>query len=148
MKLKITSWILVLLALGIGSLVIFGWITHTPLLIQILPNLVPMQFNTALLMIASSLGLVCFLLNLRILGCIIGLTVATFATLTLLQYILGVDFAIDELFYNHYITTKSSHSGRMAPNSAICYIFLGLGALGLNLNFKADFNSKFLPPPF
>ena len=46
--------------------------------------------------------------------------------LTLLQYVGSVSIGIDELFMKHDVTVKTSHPGRMAPNTAICFTLVGL----------------------
>jgi len=110
-----------------------GWWTHTTSLIQILPTFVPMQFNTAL----------CFLLiaiaffftygkSLRVISYILCALVFLLSFLTLLEYILRIDMHIDELFIQHYITTRSLHPGRMAPNTALCMMFSAI-AIGASL---------------
>ena len=45
---------------------------------------------------------------------------------TLVQYIAGVDLSIDQLFMEHYVKVKTSHPGRMAPNTALCFSLSGL----------------------
>lgn len=58
-----------------------------------------------------------------------ALPVTILGGLTLSQYGSGVDLGIDELLMEAYITTKSSHPGRMAPNSALCFVVAGLALL-------------------
>ncbi|MCH9614795.1 MAG: Sensor histidine kinase RcsC [Chlamydiia bacterium] len=118
-------------AFALGIVVLIGWWFHRPTLVQVLPNLVPMQFNTALLFVVASLGLFCSLISYN--GCkvVLALFLGVFALLTLSQYMFGWDLSIDELFQKAYITTKSSNPGRMAPNTAIGFIFISLGLLSL-----------------
>ena len=47
----------------------------------------------------------------------------------MVEYVGGVSLGIDELFMDHTITTKTSHPGRMAPNTAACFTLLGLSAV-------------------
>ena len=49
--------------------------------------------------------------------------------LTLMEYIGHANLGIDELFMKHDITVKTSHPGRMAPNTAICFTLIGLAAV-------------------
>ena len=44
---------------------------------------------------------------------------------TLIQYISGHDFGIDEFFVDPVFITKTSHPGRMAPNTALCFLLCG-----------------------
>ncbi len=131
---RIAPTILSGLATLLGVLVIIGWYTKTVGLIQVLPHLVPMQYNTALLMTLSGLSVIAHLYNFRIPSGIIGAFVAIVGTLTLLQYGTGADFGIDQLIQKHYITTRSLHPGRMAPNTALCFVFMGLGVLILSFH--------------
>ena len=47
-------------------------------------------------------------------------------TLTLIEYVSGINLGIDQLFMEHYIGVKTSHPGRMAPNTALCFSLTGL----------------------
>jgi len=116
--------------LGLGLLVIFGWHSGNRTLVQVMPGFVPMQYNTALGFVLCGAGLV--LLATRKVGGarVAGALAATVGLLTLVEYIGHVDLGIDELFMKHDITTATSHPGRMAPNTAICFAFMGL-ALGV-----------------
>ncbi|MER2491914.1 hybrid sensor histidine kinase/response regulator [Catenovulum sediminis] len=113
------GWLIVFL----GCLVIFGWHMQLVALVQLLPSLVPMQYNTALGFILLGLSL---LISNKLLKTFCCSFIALIATLTLIQYIAGVDFSIDQLFMQHYITQATSHPGRMAPNTAICFILMSL----------------------
>ncbi|MEL7339490.1 MAG: ATP-binding protein, partial [Bacteroidota bacterium] len=116
---------LVLLAL----VVILGWYTNNIFLIQLNPAFAAMQYNTALgfLFFGGALSLMnsrfkWFPLILGFLGALVGF-------LTLDQYLLGVDFKIDELLMEHYIDLESAYPGRMSPNTAICFFLAGLAFL-------------------
>jgi signal transduction histidine kinase/preprotein translocase subunit Sss1 len=106
----------------LGVVVLMGWFTHNQSLIQIFPNLVPMQFNTALCFLL--IGAATFMLSRRLerkLPIVIAVIGGTIGLLTLLEYVLGISLGLDELFMEHYITTETSHPGRMAPNTALCF---------------------------
>lgn len=124
----------------LGLLVIFGWHFHNTVLIQILPSFVPMQFNTALCFLMSGIGVLA-LDRFRWLSLLMGFAVAILSLLTLIQTIFGVSLGVDELFFKHYVDTLSSYPGRMAPNTALCFLLTGL-TLFLNFFFstKATFS--------
>ncbi len=42
------------------------------------------------------------------------------------MHTLDVDLGIDQLFMEHSITVKTSHPGRMAPNTALCFLLSGV----------------------
>ncbi|NIO84302.1 MAG: PAS domain-containing sensor histidine kinase, partial [Candidatus Aminicenantes bacterium] len=50
----------------------------------------------------------------------------TIGILTLSQYISGTELGIDQLLMEHYITVETSHPGRMAPNTALCFSLSGI----------------------
>jgi PAS domain S-box-containing protein len=118
-----------------GITVMFGWIFNIPALLQIVPGFDAMAFNaslcfvlfgSALLLIQYQTGKyqrpVFFVLSL--LGTLIGL-------ITLLQFLFHFNTGLDELFIADKQVVSRSHlfPGRMAFNSAICVLLLGLGFL-------------------
>ena len=109
----------------LGMAVIAGWHTQTASLIQILPELVPMQYNTALVFLGAGGALVALDLSRRLVAGIAGAAVTVLGLMTLLQYLLGVNLGIDELLMRHYIQVETSHPGRMAPNTALCFVLTG-----------------------
>lgn len=120
---KISSSISVLA----GITVIYGWYMANPLLIQISEKFVPMQFNTALGFILSGIILFYALVkkNLPSFAQAISIVLLMLAGATLYEYIAGVNLGIDELFFKHYITTKTASPGRMSPNTAACFTLIG-----------------------
>jgi len=114
------------MAFLLGAIVLFGWYTHNPDLIQVNRAFVPMQYNTALGFLIAAIGLL-FLShsNYKIAG-FFGLMVFFIGFLTIIEYISGWDLHIDQLFMEHYIDLKSSLPGRMAPNTALCFTLSGL----------------------
>lgn len=120
------------LLLGIGLVVIFGWFIGSVSLIQISPQFVPMQFNTALGFILIGSSLIGFINHRRKLVKYFGIVLILLGGLTLAQHIFGVDFGIDELFMKHYITIATSKPGRMAPNTALSFLLSGLAILTMS----------------
>ena len=116
------------LVIFLGCFVILGWITHIPILIQLLPTFVPMQFNTALGFVLSGLAMCLFNRFPKFSG-IISSVLIILGFLTLLEYICLLNFHIDELFIRHYISTYTSHPGRMSPNTALCFTLTGIAYL-------------------
>lgn len=115
-----------MLILILGCMVIAGWHLKNTALIQIHPAFAPMQYNTALAFILSGLGLMGLGTNHKRISLIAGTAICALGFLTVLQYIFSIDIGLDQLFIKHYITTKTSHPGRMAPNTAICFMLLGI----------------------
>ena len=129
----------------LGIVVLVGWYTHNITLIQVLPTFVAMQFNTALSFLLSGLGVIALARENRSASStsiVCGIAVILVGLLTLVQYIFVINLGIDELLMEHYITTETSHSGRMAPNTALCFLLTGAALVLLNSTNK---NSKILP---
>jgi PAS domain S-box-containing protein len=118
--------LLALIVVFIGIIVLFGWATQSSKLIQVLPTFVPMQFNTALGFFLAGISLFISIRGDKKIASILGVFVASIGLLTIIQYVWSVDIGIDQLFMDHYITTKSLHPGRMAPNTAFCFLLFGI----------------------
>jgi len=116
----------------LGIVVLFGWYAHNSTLIQVLPSFVPMQYNTAAGFFISGLGGLFIAFKYKKLAIFCGGLVAAIGVLTLIEYIFGVNLHIDQLMMEHYVTVKSSHPGRMAPNTALCFSLTGLAILFLS----------------
>ena len=110
------------LSVLLGAVVLIGWYTLNTKLIQVLPGFVPMQFNTALGFLFSGAGLTLIFKKKIALAKIVFGLIGFIGFLTLLEYIFHYDIGIDELLMDHYITTETSHPGRMAPNTALCFL--------------------------
>jgi len=132
--LKITAIVAAGLSTILGITVLFGWYTHNVMLIQVLPSFVPMQYNTALGFFICGLGGLFMSFHYRRSAMICGGIAASIGLLTLIEYIFWVNLGIDQLMIEHYVTVKSSHPGRMAPNTALCFGLSGL-ALLITTNF-------------
>lgn len=115
----------------LGLTVLIGWYTHAETLIQVYPSFAPMQYNTAFDFLLSGTGILLFrikkyqwLFGFGSLVCLLG-------TLTIVQYIFNLNLNIDQLFIRNYITIETSHPGRMAPNTALCFSLTGFAMLFL-----------------
>lgn len=116
----------------IGLLVIVGWYTHKPFLIQLYPTFAPMQFNAAIGFVISGLGLISACLGKKHLTILFGSLVSLLALLTFVQFVLNIDLGIDKVFIEPYITTQSAPPGRMSPVTAICFILVGISLLSIS----------------
>lgn len=130
-----TTRIYLLLAGGLsailGLVVLTGWHVHNQALVQVQPSFVPMQYNTALGFLLSGVGLLLVAQGRLWTAVISALGAGTIGLLTLSQYLTGVDLGIDQLLMEHYITVETSHLGRMAPNTALCFALVGVAIAGL-----------------
>ncbi len=115
-----------LFTLFVSLLVMIGWTQNSSTIVQILPHLAPMQFNTALCFFLIGVAFWIKTLGLRKTAFCLAVTAIIIPFLTLTQYFLGVSFGIDELFIRHSIEVRTSHPGRMSPNTALLFILSGL----------------------
>ncbi len=124
--LRIASLVFGGATLLLGLVVIVGWYTGNRTLIQVLPQFVPMQYNTALGFVLSGAALLLLIVEHRRAAVVVGALAALIGALTLVEYVAQIDLHIDEFFMKHDITTATSHPGRMAPNTAMCFLLVGL----------------------
>lgn len=111
-------------AAALGLAVLAGWLFHVPALVQLRRTWVPMQANTAVCLVVLA-GAVATHRRWPDAAAALGGAAATLAAVTLVQYVSGLDFGIDEALFEHEITTLTSHPGRMAPNTATSFLCLG-----------------------
>ncbi len=120
----------------LGSFVLTGWFTHNRSLIQILPTFVPMQFNTALGFLLCGIALFLSIRRYKKAAILLSIIIFAIGGLTLAEYIFGTNFGIDQMFMRHYINIKTSHPGRMAPNTALCFVLSSIAIFVYKFDFK------------
>jgi PAS domain S-box-containing protein len=113
---------------ALGGLVVAGWLTVAVTLIQVLPGMPPMQYNTALGFMICGAALLAATLDLRRPTALLGGLAAVIGLATLVETLFQSNLGIDDLLVETYIFTGVSDPGRMAPNSALA---LGLSGLAL-----------------
>lgn len=126
------------LPLLLGATVLTGWYTGNKLLIQVSPTFVPMQYNTALGFLLCGLGLLLALYWRDIGGVVCGWLSAIIGLATLSEYGFQIDIGLDQLFMEHYVTTATSHPGRMAPNTALSFSVVGLALVAVTRDTSAQ----------
>jgi two-component system, sporulation sensor kinase E len=140
-----------IVTITVGIIVMLGWIFNIPVLQQIVPGFVTMAFNAALGFVLFGGALIftqyqvgkyqtaiSFILSL--LGTLIGL-------ITLLQFLFNFNTGLDQLFVTDRQPLSGTHlfAGRMAYNSAVNFLILGLGFLMLNIkNRVSDLIAQYL----
>jgi PAS domain S-box-containing protein len=121
------------LSFALGLLVLGGWYTNNATLVQIAPELLPMQYHTALCFLLGGLGLLLLAARrLSWLAAACGIIVALIGLLTLGEYLLGVNLGIDQPVMRAPATDSIWPPGRMAPNVALCFALAGLALLILS----------------
>ncbi|MCH8322184.1 MAG: PAS domain S-box protein [Proteobacteria bacterium] len=109
----------------LGLIVIIGWYIKSESLIQISSQFAPMQYNTALGFILSGLGLLALTRDKETLTRVFGGLASLLGLVTLSQYLFGFNLGLDNLFMDHYMTTRTSHVGRMGPVPAVGFSLFG-----------------------
>lgn len=117
----------------LGLSVMVGWHLHLTALIRVNPQFVPMKYNTALGLFTAGAGLLAWQRRRQHLCLVLGYGLCLLGALSLWEIQGGVDLGIDELLMKAYIQGNGGHPGRMAPNTAVCFILMGcmLAAMGV-----------------
>jgi len=100
-----------------------------------------MQYNTALGFLLCGLALLSIRYKQLKYTKITSVLLSIIGVTTLFQYLSGVNIGIDQLFMEHYITVLSSNPGRMAPNTALCFLISGV-AIFIAFNRPSQARSK------
>jgi len=132
-----TVIIISLLTIVTGITVMVGWIFNIPVLQSMVPGFVAMKFNPALCFILFGSALLSTQYQTKKYNTLPFFILSLFGTLialiTLSQDFFHINTGIDQLFITDQ--TARSHKfpfpGRMAFNSSVNFILLGLGFLGL-----------------
>jgi len=113
--------------LGIGVLI--GWLTGTPALFQIVPTLAPMQYNEALGFLLAGASLLSVAAGRDRVARVAAIALVAVAGVTLIQYVTGFDAGIDQILIRSWVEVGTSHPGRMAPNTALCFELAGIALM-------------------
>lgn len=131
------SLILSSLILLISTSVLVGWVLDISILKSVSPSWVSMKANTALCFFLSAISI--FFINrnngkdkpfskLILLAVSSGLIILIGFT-SFSEYLLNFNAGIDELFFKDGNLIGTSHPGRMAPSTAICFMLFGFSFL-------------------
>lgn len=126
--LNIASHIAGLFVFFIGLIVLIGWAFDIASFKSVFPNLATMKANAALafLLSGTSLWLLQTASKSRLaIARILAAIVALIGLLTLSEYLLGVDFKIDQLIFKGDETIGVPFPGRMSPATAFNFAIIG-----------------------
>lgn len=116
-------------ALSLGLVVILGWHANLPSLTHVSPAFVAMRYNTALGFVMAGLALGSLAQGRRGWAAAPAALLLLLGVLTFSQYLTGRALGIDELFLRDYDQMGTISPGRMAPNTAFCFMLLGASLL-------------------
>ncbi len=119
---------LVTAALGISALI--GWAFGLPFFKSVLPGAVEMKANTAVALLLSGCALFILGKDASLRGQRIaqgmGVAIAALGLATLSEYMLELQFGIDELLFRDTATAYNAFRGRMSPYSTVAFAGIGL----------------------
>ena len=118
--------------LGLSTLT--GWVLRVPLLVRMQPGWTPMVVNTGIGFVVAGLALWLATHAGRrasILASLLGTLLALLAVeeLVVLIFDLSPAFSLPEL--HRALQPEYLHPGRMAPNTALCFLLFGAGLVTL-----------------
>lgn len=120
---------------GVGLLVLAGWIFDHEALKRVWPGLVAMKANAALCFVLAGVALL--LRNRNAWRTVLAGAICAIATLTLLEYVAGIELGLDQLLFREYNPLQTTSPGRMAPTTAIAFAFVSIALLFLQTKRNA-----------
>lgn len=124
-------WIGAVLAL-IGTATACGWLLHLPALVQIVPGLLPMVFNTAVGFLGVGVSLILGSRpspRARSGRTVVAVTVVMLCTATIVEILTDRPLGIDLASLHAWFDYGNTRPGRMAPNTALGFILAGMALL-------------------
>ncbi|MGA8165270.1 MAG: ATP-binding protein [Waddliaceae bacterium] len=113
----------------LGGIVLLGWYLYDFGLIPGNRFAASMHANTAIAIFSGGLCFAALHFGYRRLALFLAWIVALIGYLTGLEYILGLNFGIDEMLMQQPAERGAPYPGRMAPNTALCFTFIGTALL-------------------
>jgi PAS domain S-box-containing protein len=121
-------------AMSVGTVVLLGWTLEMDSLKSVFPGLPPMKAHAALCIALTGAALWSVASRGSTLqtgfAVVLGGIATAVALVTLAEYVLGWQTAVDQFLFNDPYSVLSP-AGRMAPNTAFCLLLLGGGVLSL-----------------
>ena len=126
---RVIPLICALLAIALGLLTLIGWISGVPLLASVRANYIPMAPSTAFCFTLVGVGLIAYLLKaaLRWIPRVVASVVLAVACAKLVEIFGDLNFGIDPWFVRNPGLFGAVPTGRMAPMTAINFLFIGTG---------------------
>ncbi len=109
----------------LGTLALTGWLFHMPGFTRAGPAFNPMVVNAAVGFVLDGLALILLAGGRRRFALPGAAWSLVAGVLTLLEYGLSIDLGFDQMLAVDRIS-QSAHPGRLAPNTAVCFVLCGL----------------------
>jgi PAS domain S-box-containing protein len=119
----------------LGLIVSINWIYPFPSSIdETIHTSVPMLFQTGIAFAISGLTLILLHHGQKLVVLVLAYILGLFAALTLLEYFLDIQFFISQ-YITHKMESPTSPTGRVAPNTAFCFLLVSLTLIS-EVSFK------------
>ncbi len=121
-------------AFALGAMTLTGWVSGHPALVQIRPGWTPMVVNTAVGFLLSGIGLFSAVMRSRWgerAAMLIGGLCVLLAIEELCVLVFDISPALSLPELHRTLQPGYPHPGRMAPNTALCFLLFGTGLLAL-----------------
>lgn len=69
-------------------------------------------------------------------------TVFILSGLALTQHVFSINLQIDEVFFHHYQSIENAYPGRMASNTAFCFLLITTALVLMNIRGYQSFNNS------
>ena len=126
---------------AIGGIAMTGWLLDVDVLKSVVPGLITMKANTALVLMLLGASLYATASGderYRNAVRVATLVAFTLAAAVFSQYVHGHDLGVDLLlFYEPPGTVGTVHPGRMASNTSLCFLLVGMGLLLADTRYGA-----------
>lgn len=110
--------------IGLALIAAAGWLFRFPLLAEIHSGFVPMMPNTGFGFLIIGLIYFCHVFSFRKTGAFLTALLFLLGAVTFAEYLFGWELGVDDLLMPSGIPFAFSHSGRMAPTTALCFMLL------------------------
>src|SRR3977135_1676071 len=129
------------LTIALGLLTFIGWISGVPLLASVRAKYIPMAPSTAFCFTLIGVGLIAHLLKaaLRWIPRVVAVVVLEVACAKPVAIFGDLTFGLDPWFVRNPELFGAVPTGRMAPMTAINFLFIGTGLLALTGKQPAKF---------
>jgi len=138
------------LAILLGLVVIVGWAIDSEILKSVLPGYVTMKVNTAVCFVLCGLALLLGYLSRprkwkKICATTLAAIVFVIASLTIIEYLTGISFGLDQLIFSESPTAPDTSSpNRMAPNTALNFVLHATALILLSRGLKGALTAQIL----
>lgn len=119
----------------LGITVVLGWILQIRVMVEIIPGLVAMVFNTGLCFVLAGSALALPDLSRKPLQrwqTLVGVFLLALGLISFTEQVLDTSFGVDMAFLHSWLSDGNTRLGRMAPNTALGFMLIGTALILCN----------------